>query len=156
MGLHRHSGLLGETEEARIAAELTVKPLFDRLSALLGQIAGILLLASARGDSESERLHMLALRAQFSAAIEAVQRVTPAPGLYASYEATRQALPIMGEMLADLENRRAADEGALRRHIGRVLEVRRLLLEASVPALGVGLVDLAGACCAPMSIDTRP
>jgi hypothetical protein len=155
MRLHRHAGFLGETEEARIAAELTVKPLFDRLSALLGQIAGILLLAGAGGDPESERLHVFALRAQFSAAIDAVQRVIPPPGLDASYEATRRALPILSEILADLEKRRAADATVLRRHIGRVLEVRRLLLAASVPALGVGLVDLTGACCAPITIPTR-
>jgi hypothetical protein len=156
MGLHRHAGLLGETEEARIAAELTVKPLFDRLSALLGQIAGILLLAGAGSDPESERLHVLALRAQFSAAVDAVQTATPPPGLGASYEAAQRALPIMGEILADLENPLAVDEGALRRHIGRVLEVRRLLLAGSVPRLGLGPVDLAGACCATMTIPAGP
>ena len=37
---------------------------------------------------------------------------------------------------------------ACRALLGRLLEVRRLLLAGSAPRLGIGLVDLTGACCA--------
>jgi len=54
---------------------------------------------------------------------------------------------MLGDILRSLERRSpcADDSKAL---LGRLLEARRILLDGSAPEHGLGLVDLAGACCA--------
>jgi hypothetical protein len=134
--------------EAAIAVELALKPLFDRLSALLGQAAGALLLANAGGDPERERLHLISMREQYAAASDAFGSMARPLGLAASFEAARLVLPMLGDILTSLEDRPpcAGDSKAL---LGRrLLEARRILLAGSSPRHGLGLVDLAGACCA--------
>jgi hypothetical protein len=133
-------------EEAAIAAELALKPLFDRLSALLGQAAGILLLSHGRRDPERERLHLIAMRQQYAATRDTLGSMARPLGLAASFDAARRALPMLGEILTLLEERSpSADSKAL---IARLLEARRILLHGSTPRHGLGLVDLTGACCA--------
>jgi len=126
---------------------MALKPLYDRLSALLGQAAGLLLLMAAGPDPERERLHLIAMRGQYAAAADALHLVLPA-ALPASTAALRQALPLLGEILDKLEERRPAGEDRLPALLGRLQAARRLLLAGSAPALGIGLVDLSGACCA--------
>ena len=114
---HLHPGLDTGPGEAAIAAAMTLKPVYDRLSALLGQAAGLLLLTTAgSGDPAAERLHLISLRAQYAEIEESLRRMAPQP-----------FLPAL---------------------LGRLLEARRLLLAGSAPRLGMGLVDLSGACCA--------
>jgi hypothetical protein len=72
----------------------------------------------------------------------------PPAALPASAEALRQVLPLLGEILDKLEERRPAGEDRLPALLSRLQATRRLLLAGSAPALGIGLVDLAGACCA--------
>ena len=145
---HLHPGPDSGTGEAAIAAAMRLKPVYDRLSALLGQAAGLLLLTTAGGDPEAERLHLISLRAQYAEARESLRSMAPQPLLPASDEALRRALPLIGEILEALNDRRPAADGPLPALLGRLLEVRRLLLAGSAPRLGIGLVDLTGACCA--------
>jgi hypothetical protein len=134
-------------EEAAIAAQLALRPVFDRLSALLGQAAGVLLLSNAGGDPARERLHLIAMREQYAAASDALRAMPRPLGLAASFDAAQRVLPMLGEILNVLERRSpcAEDSKALLR---RLLEARRTLLNGSAPRHGLGLVDLAGACCA--------
>jgi hypothetical protein len=74
--------------------------------------------------------------------------MAPQTLLPASDEALRRALPLIGEILEALNDRRPTADGPLPALLGRLLEVRRLLLAGSAPRLGIGLVDLTGACCA--------
>jgi hypothetical protein len=67
-------------EEAAIAAELALKPLFDRLSALLGQAAGILLLSHGGRYPERERLHLVAMRRQCAATRDRSDGAPARPG----------------------------------------------------------------------------
>jgi hypothetical protein len=134
-------------EEAAIAAELALKPLFDGLSALLGQAAGILLLGNAGGDPARERLHLIAMREQYAAASDALGSMTRPLGLAASFDAARRALPLLGDILASLE-RHSPCAGDSKVLLGRLLEARRILVDGSAPRRGLGLVDLTGACCA--------
>jgi len=145
---HLHRGPDIGPGEAAIAAAMRLKPVYDRLSALLGQAAGLLLLITAAADPEAERLHLISLRAQYAEVEESLRRMTPALLLPASADALRRALPILGEILEALAERRPASGAPLRALLGRLLEVRRLLLAGSAPRLGIGLVDLTGACCA--------
>ena len=148
MALHLHPGPDTGPGEAAIAAAMMLKPVYDRLSALLGQAAGLLLLTTAGGDPQAERLHLISLRAQYAEATESLRTIAPQPRLPASDDALRRALPLIGEILEALGNRPPAVDGLLPALLGRILEVRRLLLAGSAPRLGIGLVDLTGACCA--------
>jgi hypothetical protein len=134
-------------EEAAIAAQVALKPLFDRLSALLGQAAGILLLSHGGRDPERERLDLIAMRQQYAATSDTLGSMARPLGLAASFDAARRALPLLGDILTLLEQRSpsAGDSKAL---IARLLEARRILLHGSTPRHGLGLVDLTGACCA--------
>jgi hypothetical protein len=148
MAPHLHSGPDTGPREAAIAAAMVLKPVYDRLSALLGQAAGLLLLTAAGADPEAERLHLVSLSAQYAEAEEALRRMAPQPLLPASAEALCRALPLIREILEALGNRPPASDGPLPALLGRLLEARRLLLAGSAPRLGIGLVDLTGACCA--------
>jgi hypothetical protein len=67
-------------EESVIAAQVALKPLFDRLSALMGQAAGVLLLTTADANPDREWLHLIAMREQYAAASAAL-RAMPHPQL---------------------------------------------------------------------------
>ena len=149
MAPHLHPGLDAGPGEAAIAAAMRLKPVYDRLSALLGQAAGLLLLTTAgSGDPAAERLHLISLRAQYAEIEESLRRMAPQPLLPASDDALRRALPLIGEIVEALADRPPASGGPLPALLGRLLEARRLLLAGSAPRLGMGLVDLSGACCA--------
>ncbi|SRR5258706_8466372 len=135
------------SEEAAIAAQVALKPLFDRLSALLGQAAGVLLLSNAGGDPERERLHLIVLREQYAAASDALGSMARPLGLAASFDAARRVLPMVGDILTSLE-RHSPSAGNSKALLGRLLEARRILLAGSSARHGLGLIDLAGACCA--------
>jgi len=148
MAPHLHPGPDAAPGEAAIAAAMLLKPVYDRLSALLGQAAGFLLLTTAGGNPETARLHLISLRAQYAEIEESLRSMAPQTYLPASDHALRRALPLIGEILEALGTRPSAADGPLPGLLGRLLEVRRLLLAGSAPRLGVGLVDLSGACCA--------
>ena len=84
---------------------MRLKPVYDRLSALLGQAAGLLLLITAAADPEAERLHLISLRAQYAEVEESLRRMAPQPLLPASDDALRRALPLIGEIVEALANR---------------------------------------------------
>ena len=147
MAPHLHPGPDAAPGEAAIAAAMLLKPVYDRLSALLGQAAGFLLLTTAGGNPETARLHLISLRAQYAEIEESLRSMAPQTYLPASDHALRRALPLIGEILEALGTRPSAADGPLPGLLGRLLEVRRLLLAGSAPRLGVGLVDLSGACC---------
>jgi len=148
MAPHLHPGPDAAPGEAAIAAAMLLKPVYDRLSALLGQAAGLLLLTTAGCNPETARLHLISLRAQYAEIEESLRSMAPQTYLPASDHALRRALPLIGEILEALGTRPSAADGPLPALLGRLLEVRRLLLAGSAPRLGVGLVDLSGACCA--------
>ena len=148
MAPHLHPGPDAAPGEAAIAAAMLLKPVYDRLSALLGQAAGFLLLTTAGGNPETARLHLISLRAQYAEIEESLRSMAPQTYLPASDHALRRALPLIDEILEALGTRPSAADGPLPGLLGRLLEVRRLLLAGSAPRLGVGLVDLSGACCA--------
>jgi hypothetical protein len=144
---HRHQAAPAPGEAA-IAAQMALKPLYDRLSALLGQAAGLLLLMAAGPDPERERLHLISMRAQYAAARDALRGAPPTTALPGSRLALERTLPLLGEIIEALDRRQPAAEDRWQPLLGRLLAARRLLLAGSAPRLGIGLVDVTGACCA--------
>jgi hypothetical protein len=155
--MERHAGHLGGCAALpapgdEVAAEqMALQPVFARLAALLGQAAGVLMLALVRADPERQRLHLAAMRENHAAAAAALAAPAAPSPLAASRRAAEQALPILRGILDALDARYgAALEGGaeLSDLFRRLAAARRILLAGSEPRLGLGLVDLTGACCA--------
>jgi len=132
-----------------VAAALELKPLYDRLSALLGQIAGLLLLSGSRRDLESERLHLISLHAQCAEAEAAFGDLSPAARALAAGEAAARALAMLAEMLEAIDRNLDAARGPMPANVlAQLQSARRLLLMAAAPRLGIKLIDLSAGCCA--------
>jgi hypothetical protein len=129
--------------ERLIAEQLLLQPLDERASRLLGQLAGILLLATAGTDPERPRAHLPALRARYAEVCATYRELAPPHHLGATFRAIGEALALIGGALDELDARAAAPLP-----MARLQAARRALQRGSRPALGIAPVDLASACCA--------
>jgi len=145
---HRHPPAGDET---LLAERLVLAPLFDRLSRILGQMAGLLMLAAAGLGPERLASHVASLKDQLAAAREGFAGSNAPSRLPAGFAAAGSALAELEELAAQLGSRPAGmlgDDRAFVDALGRLAGIRGRLLAASAPGLGIGLVDFAGACCA--------
>jgi hypothetical protein len=134
-------------ESARML--LVLQPLYNGTVRLLGQVAGLLLLANAGSDPDRQREHLgAALRSwrelQDGIEAELVFRSKTA-------EAVANSVTRLGAVLERLERRFARslrEDSELPLMLGELAGIRRILHEASCPQHGLALVDLSGACCA--------
>jgi hypothetical protein len=136
-------------DERLIGEGLALRPLFDRLSRLLGQMAGLALLASAGAEPDRQVCHLAVVKAQLQAAHEAFARLARPLHLAGTFDAMGQTLALMEEIMARLDRRPAIallDDGSFSALTQGLSAARRLLLSGSAP--GLGIVDFAGACCA--------
>jgi len=136
-------------DERSIVEGLALRPLFDRLSRLLGQLAGVALLTSAGAEPDRQVCHLAAIKAQLQAAHEAFASLAPPRHLAGTFHAMGQTLALIDEIMARLDRQpaiaRLGDDSfaALTQALSAA---RRRLLSGS--AAGLGIVDFAGACCA--------
>ena len=136
-------------DEWLIGEGLALKPLFDRLSRLLGQLAGVALLASAGAEPDRQVCHLAAVKAQLRAAHEAYARLARPRHLAGTFHAMGETLVLIEETMAWLDQRPAIallDDDSFFALTEALSAARRLLVTASAP--GLGIVDFAGACCA--------
>ncbi len=128
-----------------------MRPLFDALSRLLGQLAGVLLLACAGIEPDRQASHLAMVKEQLQAAHACFAGLARPRHLGATFHAMGQTLALLDDVTARLERHPAAvlpGDGAFGTLMEELSAARRLLLAGSTPALGIGLVDFAGACCA--------
>ncbi len=141
------TGLAHSGESARKL--LVLQPLYNGAVRLLGQAAGLLLLANAGSDLDRQREHLgVALRnwreLQDAIESEVVFRSKTAA-------AVAKGVVRLGALLERLEQRFArslSDDTELSAMLGELAGIRQLLHEASCPQHGLALVDFTGACCA--------
>ncbi len=127
--------------------QLALQPAFNGATRLLGQVAGLLLLANAGSNLDRQRQHVAAAQLQWRALDDAVRN------LEVSQIATSIACSIerLGILLERLERRfrmSLGDDAELRAMLEELAAIRSLLQKASCPQHGLALVDFAGACCA--------
>jgi hypothetical protein len=136
-------------DERSIGESLALKPLFDRLSRLLGQLAGVALLASAGTEPDRQLCHLAVIKTQLQSAREAHARLDPPQRLTGTFHAMGQTLALIDEIMARLDRRPAIallDDDSFAALTQALSAARRRLLSGS--AAGLGIVDFAGACCA--------
>jgi len=136
-------------DERLIGESLALQPLFDRLSRLLGQLAGVALLASAGAEPDRQLCHLAVAKEQLQSAHEGYARLARPRHLADSFHAMGQALALLEQIMAQLDRRPAIallDDASFCELTQGLSTARRLLLSASAPDLGI--VDFVGACCA--------
>lgn len=129
--------------------QLLLQPLYSAAVRLLGQMAGLLLLANAGSDLDRQRGH---LRVALLQSRELQDRIESDLGFRSSTAtAVTQSVERIGVLLERLERRFAlslTDDAELPALLGELAAIRRLLQSASCPQHGLALVDFTGACCA--------
>ncbi len=131
--------------------QLALQPLFAQAASLLGQTAGLLLLASAGSAPERQKDHLRVARAQWRDLQEAFRDLdSPAPAT-SSHRAVGATIERLGPLLDRLDRRFQAslrEDGELACLLAELAATRRILQAGSCPHGGLAIVDLAGACCA--------
>jgi hypothetical protein len=147
----RRQGGCSPAEEDRARGLLALQPVFAGAGRLLGQTAGLLLLAKAGSDRDKQRSYLRVALAQWrdlSAAFGALPAPSEAP---ASFRATGLAIEKLGALLERIDRRFCSalrEDGELARLLTELQAVRQVLLAGSCPHRGLAIVDLDGACCA--------
>lgn len=136
-------------DERSIGESLALQPLFDRLSRLLGQLAGVALLASAGAEPDRQLCHLAVIKEQLQSVHDAYAGLTRPRHLAESFHAMGQTLATLEQIVARLDRRPAIarlDDALFHELTQRLGAARRLLISGSPP--GLGIVDFTGACCA--------
>ena len=133
--------------EAVLQRQLALQPAFNGATRLLGQVAGLLLLANAGSDLDRQRQHVSSAQLQWRALDDAVHDVRVSL-ISASIARSVERLGILIERLDRRFGTSLSDDAELGAMLEELAAIRSLLQEASCPQHGLALVDFAGACCA--------
>jgi hypothetical protein len=139
---------LQQSEQAA-QQQLMLQPLYNSAVRLLGQVAGVLLLANAGSDLDRQRGHLRVAQIQWRELLDAIESDLAFRSRTAA--AVSGSIKRIGALLERLESRFArslTDERELPHLLGELAAIRRLLQDASCPQHGLAIVDFAGACCA--------
>ncbi|MCB9948131.1 MAG: hypothetical protein H6842_09920 [Rhodospirillaceae bacterium] len=144
----------GLEDEAVIAYLGTVRPIYDALGRVLGQLSGLLLLASTGGRSglDLDRGMYRTATGQLGEAAERLRAVR-VPAAAARHHARLAAIAeTLGEVARALDRApvRRLDDHSLRPAAALVDQLsagQRLLISVSEPRAGMTPVDFSGACC---------
>ena len=127
--------------------QLALQPAFKGATRLLGQIAGLLLLANAGSDLDRQRHHLAVARTQWRELDDAARDLDcsqTAAGIAQGVERLRPLLDRLDRRFAES----LCGEGELRMMLEELAAIRALLQTVSCPQHGLALVDFAGGCCA--------
>jgi hypothetical protein len=131
--------------------QLALQPLFTRTARLLGQAAGLLLLANAGSDRDRQRSHLRVAHAQWQELAAAFGDLDSPRDASPSHRAIGATIQRLGEILEQLARRFSAslrDDGEFASLLNELAATRAILQSGSCPHNGLTIVDLAGACCA--------
>jgi hypothetical protein len=131
--------------------QLALQPLFTRTARLLGQSAGLLLLASAGSDLDRQRGHLRVARAQWQDLAALFGDLDSSGDASPSHRAIGATIQRLGEMLERLDRRFSAslrNDSQFTALLNELAATRGILQSGSCPHSGLTIVDLAGACCA--------
>ena len=128
---------------------LVLQPLYNGAVRLLGQAAGLLLLANAGSDPDRQREHLGAARRNWRELQDIVESELAFRSKTA--ETVAKSVARLGALLERLDRRFARvlrDDVELSAMLGELAGIRCLLHESACPQHGLALVDFSGACCA--------
>lgn len=130
-----------------VRQQLALQPAFNGATRLLGQVAGVLLLANAGSDLDRQRQHLNNARAQWRELDQIAGHLDQSMTGIGIVESIGR----LGVLVDRLDRRFSAslgDDEDLRKMLEELAAIRALLQTASCPLHGLALVDFAGGCCA--------
>lgn len=137
-----------DTWMAAEAGALLRRP-YDALRRLIGQVAGLLVLAQASGERAVFDLTALRIaQDQWKEVGAGLADITASRHLHRQLEAMRGAVRLVGACLSALDSR-GAGSGApdVSVALARVSSAYQLLQTVSEPKLGLAMVDFRQSCC---------
>lgn len=138
-----------QQNEQATQRQLLIQPLYNGAVRLLGQVAGLLLLAQAGSDLDRQRGHLHTARLQWRELQNRIESDLAFRSPAAA--AVTESVARIGTLLDRLEHNFAlslADDAELPALLGELAAIRAVLQNASCPQHGLAMVDFAGACCA--------
>ena len=130
---------------------MALAPVYDRLSRILGQIAGLIMLSGSSLEAGRISSHLASVKDQLAEAREAFAGLSSPNRLARSFAAAGSAIPALDALAAGLAKRPAGtlrDDAEFGAALDRIAAIRAALHAASAPGLGIGVVDFTSACCA--------
>ncbi len=141
----------GIDDDALIRYCGAVRPVYDALKRVLGQLSGVLLLMQTEADDPDWREPMLrSAMEQLQEARERLATVRPPRSAEPHCEKLGAIAAALARLLGEVgENalRLGRSKGEVDALVGKVFQVHRLLLAASEPRAGMTPVDFRHACC---------
>jgi hypothetical protein len=138
-----------QQNEQAAQRQFLVQPLYNGAVRLVGQVAGLLLLANAGSDLDRQRGHLHTARLQWRDLQDRIE--SDLAFRSPTVAAIAQSVERIGILLDRLEHRFArslTDDAELPALLGELAVIRAVLQNASCPQHGLAIVDFAGACCA--------
>jgi hypothetical protein len=139
------------TSDEFVQGQLALQPLFAKAARLLGQTAGLLMLATAGSEPERQRSHLQIARAQWRELQDDFRGLGSPADAVPSHRAVGATIERLGLLLDRLDDRFLAslrEDSELASLLTELAATRRVLQSGSCPHGGLTIVDMAGACCA--------
>jgi hypothetical protein len=132
-----------------LASVLGFQSAYSDLRRLVGLVAGMLLLSQTSGKSNAMDWSTLAgARETWNEAETRIQGLKPTPSVERNLHHLERAHQLIGNCLDVLRSpRKIANEMGLQAALRNVAESYRHLQYASLPGLGITMVDFSHACC---------
>jgi hypothetical protein len=138
----------GIESDALIGYLGAVRPVYDALKRVLGQISGVLILAEvgARDDGREDGI-LAAGRTELAEARERWHAVNAPTAARRHHQAVGEIALMLDEAFALLQRRLRGAEATDDRLVGLLFRAQRALLRAAEPRAGMAPVDFRHACC---------
>lgn len=145
----RRRWLSVDFDDYTVAYRVAVRPVFDGLRDLIGQLAGLLILAQARPRCDLADLPELVIaREQWRLAVDHFDKLRPPEGRAVDRERLRQAAAHIDAALAVIGRlQRVTSGGGIGDAAVRLAAAYRVLQSVCDHDLDLTMVDMSGACC---------
>ncbi|WP_207002244.1 hypothetical protein [Trinickia mobilis] len=141
---------ISTTRDDLIAYAITLRPHYDRANRVIGQLAGLFILAQARGRFEADYDAVATCIEQAAACVDAIAGIRPPPLAKRQYWCISRAVALVNGVTAEFAAS-TRDPAQVREYVGRWNEQLRranaLIRWASERSLGLSPIDLGQACC---------
>jgi hypothetical protein len=143
-------GEITVNQDELIAYALSVRPLYDGLGRLTGQLAGLLLLAQVRGRFDADLEAFATPRERERECAEKIRSITPPKGAARRHWALCRAMSIVSEVTHQLSNPKSKPEQVREQVAAWTDQLKRanaLVRWAADASLGLNPIDFSQACC---------
>ncbi|CAB3780197.1 hypothetical protein [Pararobbsia alpina] len=141
---------ISTTRDDLIAYAIQLRPHYERVNRVIAQLAGLFILAQARGRFEADHDAVVKCIEQATACVDAIAGIRPPPMAKRQYWCTSRAVALVNGVTAEF-GASTRDPARVREYVARWTDQLRranaLIRWASERSLGLSPIDLSQACC---------